>query len=242
MLSIKNTHERDAHITMDETHTYYINGENNYTSVTTIINRQFTPFNADHAIHLLMNGSKWNSNNQYWGLTPTQIKEKWDMLRDESCHLGTQLHYNIEMFLNQKPHTTTIEFNYFLQFLQSHPIVPYRTEWKIYNEEYKIAGTIDLLVDNENGTYSLYDWKRVKEIKMTSFFRTYSTTIPHILDTNYWHYCLQLNMYKFILESTYGKHISHMYLIQLHPLLHTYKIIECPSLQQEITNINHFIL
>ena len=41
--------------------------------------------------------------------------------------------------------------------------------------------------------------------------------ISHLPDTNFWHYSLQLNTYKKILEDKYGLKISDMYLICIHP-------------------------
>ena len=72
----------------------------------------------------------------------------------------------------------------------------------IYDEELKIAGSIDMVFKELDGTLSIYDWKRSKEIVQESRFNEYSidSVINYIPDTNYWHYCLQLNVYKAILE------------------------------------------
>ena len=72
--------------------------------------------------------------------------------------------------------------------------------------------------NGDDNTYSIYDWKRVKEIKKTGFGKT--CLIPglsHIHDANYWHYCFQLNIYKFILESKYDKKIRDLHLVVIHP-------------------------
>ena len=41
--------------------------------------------------------------------------------------------------------------------------------------------------------------------------------IEHLPDTNYWHYCLQLNTYKHLIEKNYGYKVKEMYLVCLHP-------------------------
>ena len=58
----------------------------------------------------------------------------------------------------------------------------------------------------------IYDWKRSKEIKKTDRFMKFATTecIDDIPDTNFWHYSLQLNTYKALLEKCYGKKVTHM--------------------------------
>ena len=71
--------------------------------------------------------------------------------------------------------------------------------------------------NKEDGTLSIYDWKRCREIKKTDRKCSKNPVIEHIPDTNFWHYCLQLNTYKAILESKYGATIRDMYLVCLHP-------------------------
>ena len=79
---------------------------------------------------------------------------------------------------------------------------PYRTEWVVWNEDVKISGTIDIVFEDENGDLVIYDWKRSKEICKTSGYNKFALTecINHLPDTNYWHYALQLNTYKKIIE------------------------------------------
>ena len=55
-------------------------------------------------------------------------------------------------------------------------------------------------------------------------------------DTNYWHYCLQLNTYKAILEEKYGKVVEDLYLVCLHPenKNKSYQRIKVVNLQTEV--------
>jgi hypothetical protein len=124
--------------------------------------------------------------------------------------------------------TEGVEYEYFMKFANDYQnLIPYRTEWRIWHEDIKLAGSIDMVFkdmndncDNSDNDISLliYDWKRCKNITKSSFNK-YSTTecISHIPDSNYWHYCLQLNIYKRILEDKYEKKIADMYLVCLHP-------------------------
>ena len=111
----------------------------------------------------------------------------------------------------------------------------------IYHEEIKIAGSIDMVYENPDGTLSIYDWKRCKEITRTTNWDQYALNplIGHLPDTNFWHYSLQLNTYKKILEEKYGKTVSQLYLVRLHPenSHETYDLIEVPILTKEITDL-----
>jgi hypothetical protein len=63
--------------------------------------------------------------------------------------------------------------------------------------------------------------------------------LSHMPDTNFWHYSLQLNMYRMILEHKYGKKVTGLYLICLHPdtPYKTYDRIAVPLLDDEIREV-----
>lgn len=131
--------------------------------------------------------------------------------------------------------TETVEWKYFLRYVEDfHWLVPYRTEWKIYHEEYGLAGCIDMVYENSDGTLTLADWKRSKEISREVKFGKFSTTreICYVPDTNYFHYTMQLSIYKLILEEKYGKKISLMYLVRLHPNASSYELYEVQEMPQ----------
>jgi hypothetical protein len=150
------------------------------------------------------------------------------------------MHYDIECHYNGlTPENNSVEFGYFRRFLADFPeLVPYRTEWMVYYEELKLSGSIDMIFENPDGTIQIYDWKRCQEIKHEADFGKYALTpcISHLPDTNFWHYALQLNTYKTILEHKYGKIVTDMYLVCLHPdnVYKTYERIKVPSLPTEM--------
>jgi hypothetical protein len=61
--------------------------------------------------------------------------------------------------------------------------------------------------------------------------------VSHLPDTNYWHYTIQLNLYRWILEKHYGLKISELALIVLHPTNKNYKIYKLNRLEEEIEEI-----
>ena len=58
-------------------------------------------------------------------------------------------------------------------------------------------------------------------------------------DSNFWHYALQLNTYKAILERKYDKRVTDLYLVRLHPDAEekTYELIKLPDLSKEISEL-----
>ena len=240
-LAEKNHHSRDDNITFDEgPHIYTIDGDSNYKSVTTWVHSNFEHFDADKIIdNMMKNSEKWRKN-KYYGMTKQEIKALWDKNRDEAANAGTKMHYDIECFYNNNvQENNSIEYEYFMNFHEKHAdLKPYRTEWMIWDKELKLAGSIDMIYEEEDGSLSIYDWKRCKEITKITRFNKYSNNeiISHLPDTNYWHYCLQLNVYKALLEKNYNKKIKDLYLVCLHPesKRKNYEKIKVCDLEDEI--------
>lgn len=237
-----NNHPRDNDIQFDEgPHIYTIKGDSSFTSVTTWVHNQFTKFDADKIINNMMLSKNW-VHSKYYNKTPIQIKNEWEENRNQSATAGTNMHYDIECFYNgcYKDTNSDIEFKYFMNFHNDigSTLRPYRTEWMVYHEEYKFAGSIDMIFENPDGTLQIYDWKRCKEIKKHNPWNKYSINpmLDYLPDTNYWHYSLQLNMYKNILESKYDKIVTDMFLVCLHPtnINNNYLCIKVPDLQNDL--------
>lgn len=219
-LAEDNPHERDSHITFDEgPHIYTIDGDSSFMSVTTWNHMHFAPFNADQIIEKMMKGRNWN-NSKYFGMTPDEIKDSWEQNRDQAAEAGTKMHFDIECSYNgAEIHNESIEWEFFQKFHADHThLKPYRTEWMIWDKELQFAGSIDMVFENDDGTLSIYDWKRCKEIKKTNRWQSATTEcIAHLEDCNFNHYSLQLNTYKALLEKNYGVRIKDMFLVCMHP-------------------------
>ncbi len=245
-LARKNPHPRDSHITFDEgPHIYTIDGDSGFTSVTTWNHSHFEEFDADRIISKMMSSKNWPKS-KYFGQTPDEIKAGWEKNRDEAASAGTKMHYDIECYYNECPQKNdSVEYEYFTRFRDRYAdLIPYRTEWMVYHEELRLAGSIDMIYKNPDGTLLIYDWKRSKGIEKTPRFNKYAKTecINHLPDTNYWHYCLQLNVYKAILEEKYGQKVSGMYLVCLHPNNEnqSFQRIEVANLSDEVKDLFSF--
>ena len=241
-LEKKHPHTLDQHITFDEgPHIYTIDGDSDYMSVTTWNHSHFPKFDADAIIYKMMNSRRWNQS-KYFGMTRKEIKQQWEDNKNEASSAGTKMHYDIECFYNNmKVDNDSIEYQYFNKFHQDHKdLKPYRTEWMVYDKDLRLAGSIDMIFENPDGTLRIYDWKRCKEIKKDNKWDNALTPcIAHFPDTNFWHYALQLNTYKYLLEKNYGKKISEMCLVCMHPnnKNESYIKLEVPQLTEEIFHL-----
>jgi hypothetical protein len=242
-LSFKHKHPRDDSIVFDEpTHVYTVNGSSKgVISCTKFLHEFFPHFDSDAVIDgMIKRGLK----GEYVGMTKQQIKDKWAASGEESSSKGTALHLAIEQFLHGHPELiepsilTTPEWQYFKNFWaqHGHDLVPYRSEWEVWAEEYKLAGSIDMIFYRpSDDSYVIYDWKRSKEIKKEAFGNSKGFgPVAHLPDCNYWHYTLQLNVYRWFLETHYGLKISDMYLVIMHPNNTDYKRFKLNRLDEEV--------
>ena len=241
-LAKQNAHPRDEFIEFDEgPHIYTVHGQQGYTSVTTWVHHHFPTFDADAILDNMLSGRKMRDPTyKYYGMTREQIKADWDRNRDSAAGAGTKMHFDIECFYNGLDVVnTSTEYQWFQRFVRDFPeLRPYRTEWMVYYEELKLSGSIDMIFENADGTIQIYDWKRCKEITYENGFGKTALTpcIADMPDTNFWHYALQLNTYKTILEEKYGKTVTGLYLVCLHPdnPYKSYDRIEVPFLEKEM--------
>lgn len=237
-LSNINSNERDKNIIFIENgHKYIVNGESDYISVTTWIHTFVVTFDADKIIKNMMSSKNWKTS-KYYGKSSEEIKKIWDNNRQNSAYAGTKLHYDIECTYNGlNVNNNSIEFKYFKNFYNDYKdLTPFRTEMLIYYEELKLSGSVDMIFINKDGIYELYDWKRSKEITKVNKFNKWMNhpCIDHLPDTNYWHYALQLNIYKAILVIKYKMLVGKLYLLVLHPDNETYIRMPVVDLQNEV--------
>jgi len=219
LLSQRNAHPRDSHIQFqEEGHLYTIDGDKYYKSCTSWLKAFFEKFNPDTIIDKMMSSPTWESS-KYFGMSKKEIKDGWSENGKRAAAFGTSMHKCIEDFYNGKelPVELTPELEYFVQFYQDHiHLTPFRTEMMIYDEDIRICGSVDMLFQNEDGTFSIYDWKFSKEIQTHSYGKKGLFPVEHLNDCNTVHYTLQLNMYCAILERKYGYVIRDMNLIFMH--------------------------
>ena len=236
-----NKHELDSRISfVDEGHIYFIDGKSNgIISCTSFIHKFFGQFNATQVIQQIQKSTKYKTDPtyKYYGKSTQEIKEEWNM----TAVLGTKLHYMIELYYNdlEVEYEEDSGFEQFLLFQQDHESLQiYRTEWRIFDETLKISGSIDAIFKHKDNTISIYDWKRTPEIVTKSFNnKTARKPINNLLDCNYYHYSLQLNLYRHILETHYNQIVKDMFLIVLHPTNTTYQKVEVNRMEPEIQAI-----
>ena len=264
-LAVVNKHPRDDRIQFEEeTHTYTIDGERKgWTSCTGFLHNFFGHFDADAVIAKMMASPKWYES-KYFGLTAEQIKKQWSDKGAASSEAGTRMHLDIEHFYNAMPHSGAkeaysmedgfaglavdkwtplagAEWDYFCEYQRVYAdpkgFVPFRTEWLVFDPEHKVAGSIDMIYKKPDGTLAIYDWKRIEELKSDNRFQSGLGPVAHLPDTNYWHYSLQLNVYRYILQKHYGVVVSELALVVLHPGNKSWRVAKLNFMDDEVAGM-----
>lgn len=244
----KNYHDRDRNVEFEEgPHIYTISGHprGESTSVTTWIHKHFSDFNAEEVATRIVNSARWKNdpNYKYYQISKENMIEMWKKNGETSSISGTKLHNDIEKYFNEmEVDNDSIEYKYFLKFREDFKeLKPFRTEWMVYHEELKLVGSIDMIYEDNDGKLYIYDWKRSKEITYDSQYNKYAKTpcISHLPDTNFWHYSLQLNTYRRIIQEKYGKEVIGLYLVRFHPddAYKTYERIKVEIMNDVMDNL-----
>ena len=196
-------------------------------SVTTFIHTLFDKFDSEKIIS--KNYVTWSNNKEskYYGMTKQEIKDKWDVSNKLSSERGTLVHRNIEIYYNNGRFNeiypeNALFMNFHEEYVLRNNLVPYRTEWTIYDESLLLCGSIDIVYikkdDGTNKTYPyspdgkihlfLMDWKTSAKLEK---FNTYQSGImectKYVGDCNFIHYTIQQLLYVYILETNYDDYV-----------------------------------
>ena len=163
---------------------------------------------------------KWGINEEQFKLTQDAIKAEYKRKRDESCDRGTKIHEEFEMgFYNNKKFDFELyklpnlcgEFecrqNYYKLDLKK-GVYPELLLSCIFDNVY-ISGQIDLCIVDDTDVY-IIDHKTNAEIKKHSFFDSrrkkrimMKAPLQNLEDCSWSHYCLQLSLYAYMIETLY---------------------------------------
>ena len=232
-------HPRDCRLSFDEpSHTYTVDGEE-FDSVTTVVDSLFTPFDADY----------WAARKTSSPEAAAALKAQWEAKGKEARDLGTLMHARIESYYLGRPvepeWMTDPTFRIFAHFAHNVRLCPLRTEWRIFHEESRLAGTLDFLALRPDRSIEIWDWKRSTKlvdpagnaIRFSRFGEKGLHPVSHLDDVTYNHYALQVSIYRYILEEKYGLRIAGCKLGVFHPDNASYHVLEMPYLKDDAREI-----
>jgi hypothetical protein len=233
-----------------EEHIYTYAGQERFLPVSSLIAYFFEEFNALAAAERKC---------ARYHIPVEESLEQWDRIGRIASEVGTFVHLQTENYFQRGFFENTCPFTYngkteeisverekqhFLHFIEDYRIRPYRQEWPVYDKELNIAGTIDLICRESDGEFTIYDWKRSGKVVNTQgapivegFGGKRGFNGINLPDTAFYHYCIQQNLYRYMLETYYGIHVKAMNLVVLCPDYPTYYIASVPKMDDVIRQI-----
>lgn len=206
-------YSKDGRVVFDEgPHTYTLDNEIQFTSVTTYLSRFKNKFD-EQAV------SKAYAKKH--GATQEEVLRQWHYERDFSCTMGTAVHKIFEDYIDGKgivapglypKEKVAIDFIY--DYFVTGKVEPIETELIVYDEERQLAGQIDCLAKKPDGTIIMLDWKTNKKISYEGFAgQRMKEQYSHLQDCNFNHYSMQLATYKqmckeYDIQKTFIVHIG----------------------------------
>ena len=242
---------QDADIDFEpEEHIYIYKGKERMLSVSALAGYFFDGFDALAAAERQM---------QYKGIPVEEALDTWDRTGCMASEVGTFMHAQTENYFHDgtfdtiypfshngqtEPISIETEKEYFLQFVSDYGIEPYRQEWPVYDKELNVAGTIDLTCRNDDGSITIYDWKRSTKVVngigqpiVEAFGGKMSFNGINLPDTPFYHYCVQQNLYRYMLEQHYGVKVRATNLVVLHPTYPSYYVAQVPRMDDLVSKI-----
>lgn len=236
-------------------HVYLYQGERQLLPVSTLIAHFFQKFDAQRAAE---------QQQARYGVPVAETLAKWERIGRMASEVGTFVHEQTENYFQHGVFDTVYSFSYkgevepvsverekqqFLHFVSDYAIEPYRQEWPVYDTNLNIAGTIDLICRESDGEFVIYDWKRSRKVVdaqgnpiVQAFGGRTSINGISIPDTAYYHYCIQQNLYRYMLQQYYGIRVKVMNLVVLCPDYADYRVVGVPimdGLVKQIVSICH---
>lgn len=202
-----------------------------YTSATTLINKFKKKFDAD--FHAKRTAEKE-------GVTPEEIKARWKKMNDESKIKGSNIHEAIDVF--NKTGEINEQYKELLASIASlglYDVSRIKCEELVYNHNYKLAGTADIIEDL--GSYfNVYDFKTNKKFNLFSPYGScLLDPVSHLSECEYNIYALQLSLYAFMYKSMTGKRIGQLAVIYLTADNKT-QVYHAPYLHTDINNLLNY--
>lgn len=195
------------------------------------------------------------------GISKDEILEKWRFDREFACLKGTHTHlYNEYLWGGKNKYSydkkqVINDFGYDVlspiwdklksicdKFYEKYKdnLIPIGLEQVIGSVEYDVAGSIDFLAYSKKlDSIIIIDYKTNKEIKTNSFNdKKMLPPLDDITDCNYYHYSLQLSMYKIILEKeTNLKICPKKWLVWINENNISFKLYNCANLDEKAKEI-----
>ena len=208
----------------------YLLGDIEFDSVTTIMSKQFNPFDADAIATKLV-----TTHPKYQSMTKEELLLDWEIRRDA----GTAVHEELEEYILNKTYPKwkkSVAGAKWIDTQLKNFGDTYFPEIIVFSEKHKIAGTIDLLVhDSKTNNCYIFDWKTSAKIDMIGRESGITTASSNLTNCKFDQYSLQLSAYSYLLNNYHNILVKDTYIVHL--MEDCAKCIKARNLETNIESI-----
>ena len=238
----KSPHPSGETIVFEEkNHVYFVEGNDDviFTSGTTFLKKFFEPFDTETI------SARYAAKH---GLVQEEVIKMWKESGRRAADEGTEVHqYMEDLFFMKEPIVSMKNervrklqqqgFQMWCEYLnKEYDLID--AEKVIASIDLKLAGMVDLIGRNKStGALALLDYKTNKSLKMDNPWQTGTGPLIHLQDCNYNHYCLQLNLYQYLIEREGYFEADEFERVILHLTSDGYKAYKAPLMRAEIENM-----
>lgn len=205
----------------EELHEYRVKGKR-LLSVTQLLNKITSEFNADSIIDKMLKGEEiyLGAKTELVGMTKEEIKQLWKLNNTAKSRYGTFIHEGAEKIAlalrdNTLPECykpNRPELKQVLKFFKNEGYTLVEAEKQVFSEEFGLAGTMDLLLEKD-GKYYIGDWKTnigkdLSDFNGSKWTKKMKYPLDNIPDIHFWTYALQFSIYRHIMELESASFIS----------------------------------
>jgi len=244
----------------DDVHKYFV-GDKNLISVTTMLHKYQEEFDEYYWSNIKKGELKMTQDQvlAYWKALNIKSQVKGSAVHNYAELLFNNKVYkfdpeladaklgkeNIDILKSRGEKTVKEEYDIVIKYVDKFhadtngKLIPIKTEFVVFDEEWELAGMMDILFWNvKKQCFQVWDWKTNKELNKESKFRkNLKGIVSHLPDCEYSIYCLQLTTYKRILERNIGIKIDGCYIVWFNEVNENYQIIPCDDYSNEVNMI-----
>ena len=224
ILTVQNPKGRQIQFDEDQ-HKYYDEKGQIYHSTTKIIHSLFPEFPRDMMAYVtarkrIMKEEGYADKSDVPVPQCMELKkvvlDEWEENKNLACDIGTEVHRYAECLLKGEPFDISFTASkqekmakvlddFIPNLLKQYKFI--ESEKIIFTPSIRLAGTVDLIMENrQTGKLCIFDWKTNKALNQKdSYGKKGLLFLNHLDHCNYFHYTLQLSIYKKILcDEGYG--------------------------------------
>lgn len=212
----------------EDTHQYFNEKGEEYISGTTFLHKFQLPFDQEKFATIKA---------KKLGISVQEVKEMWKNNSKKACDYGTSVHLLMQNYVvngskEEGKESLYDSFNTIVMEDFMNAVKVY-SEQLVWIDEYKVAGTADLIIEHNDYEFSVGDFKTNKSIDFYNKFGQHLLNpISHLSDCNYNIYSLQLSLYAYLFSLKSGKKCRKLFLMHLKDDKWNY--IPCNNMEYEI--------